>query len=605
MMLKLIIEDDENQIKVVRLLRDEITIGRKEGNTIRLTERNVSRKHARLFKKDDEIFLEDLGSYNGLKVNGIKISDPIEIDEGDKILIGDYTLMLKMDEAEKNPFEEMATIPVERLDQSEIDSANNAGNHVESPDGVHPDSPTVPIAVQDSEPLSSQDQIPSDKQAKIVVLTSSFQGTSFNITKNTIVLGRNRENDVFIDHQSLSAIHAKIEFDGFSYSIEDLGSKNGIRINGDDCHKMTLRKGDIIDLGHVRIRFVAPGEVYNYASESFNRDGTQSGNKKTLFIALGLVALAGLIFIFLFSSMFGKKKKSEETADTNKVDIVDLLKQLDTLKDGQKWDDAINRINDTLKIESITAKERNQLRHQLKFIKKEQEYQKKIVEIEKLLQNKKWADVLMKTKSIPKTSFYFSKGSTFIIKAKTSFLQNAVKASKTALEKKECTTIATFIKESAPFHFSKSELAPLNLLGEKCSNTKVANNAVPNTMKSTMTSPVMSPSMKSTVMKPVMKTSKTMKVTPSSMKTNSMKSKGGEDDYKAGLAAYRSGSYSRAVRKLKRAYSKTHSSKAAKYVGLAGCKSGKKSWAKWAYSRLGGGTKKLIKKLCKKKGINL
>src|SRR6185503_15470220 len=48
--LKLIIEDDEGRKTVVPFVRDEITIGRQEGNTIRLTERNVSRRHARLVK---------------------------------------------------------------------------------------------------------------------------------------------------------------------------------------------------------------------------------------------------------------------------------------------------------------------------------------------------------------------------------------------------------------------------------------------------------------------------------------------------------------------------------------------------------------------------
>ena len=40
--MKLIIEDDEGRKTVVPFARDEITIGRQEGNTIRLTERNVS-----------------------------------------------------------------------------------------------------------------------------------------------------------------------------------------------------------------------------------------------------------------------------------------------------------------------------------------------------------------------------------------------------------------------------------------------------------------------------------------------------------------------------------------------------------------------------------
>ena len=61
-MVKLIIEDDEGRKTVVPFARDEITVGRQEGNTIRLTERNVSRRHARLLKQDQQVMVEDLGS---------------------------------------------------------------------------------------------------------------------------------------------------------------------------------------------------------------------------------------------------------------------------------------------------------------------------------------------------------------------------------------------------------------------------------------------------------------------------------------------------------------------------------------------------------------
>ena len=53
-MFKLVIQDDEGKTTVVPLIRDEITIGRKEGNTIRLTERNVSRRHARIGRGERE-----------------------------------------------------------------------------------------------------------------------------------------------------------------------------------------------------------------------------------------------------------------------------------------------------------------------------------------------------------------------------------------------------------------------------------------------------------------------------------------------------------------------------------------------------------------------
>src|SRR4029079_2540512 len=96
-MYKLIIEDDEGKTTVVPLIRDEITIGRKEGNTIRLTERNVSRKHARLLKHNGSIFIEDVSSYNVIKLNGDRIDGRATVGEGDRIQIGDYQLALKLD----------------------------------------------------------------------------------------------------------------------------------------------------------------------------------------------------------------------------------------------------------------------------------------------------------------------------------------------------------------------------------------------------------------------------------------------------------------------------------------------------------------------------
>src|SRR6516165_6209435 len=98
-MYKLIIQDDEGKTTVVPLIRDEITIGRKEGNTIRLTERNVSRRHAKLLKQNGSVFIEDLTSYNGIKVNGDRIAGRAPVNEGDRIQIGDYQLALKLDKA--------------------------------------------------------------------------------------------------------------------------------------------------------------------------------------------------------------------------------------------------------------------------------------------------------------------------------------------------------------------------------------------------------------------------------------------------------------------------------------------------------------------------
>src|SRR6202521_3495011 len=116
--MKLIIEDDEGRKTVVPVVREEITIGRQDGNTIRLTERNVSRRHARLLKENGSLVIEDLGSYNGVRVNGEKITGPTKIKEGDLVEIGDYDLGIqgKFDtpmgnEAATKPPTRQTTIP--------------------------------------------------------------------------------------------------------------------------------------------------------------------------------------------------------------------------------------------------------------------------------------------------------------------------------------------------------------------------------------------------------------------------------------------------------------------------------------------------------------
>src|SRR6185436_9961849 len=91
-----------------------ITIGRKEGNTIRLTERNVSRRHARILRNNGEVQIEDLGSYNGIRVNNARIAERVNLRVSDQVQIGDYKLYLKAEGVEQ--VDDARTMPIERVD---------------------------------------------------------------------------------------------------------------------------------------------------------------------------------------------------------------------------------------------------------------------------------------------------------------------------------------------------------------------------------------------------------------------------------------------------------------------------------------------------------
>ncbi len=92
---KLIIEDDEGRRSVVPVDLGEVSIGRLEGNTIRLNERNVSRRHARLFRDNGSIVAEDLDSYNGVFINGDRIKGRHKVRDGDRLRVGDFQLELR------------------------------------------------------------------------------------------------------------------------------------------------------------------------------------------------------------------------------------------------------------------------------------------------------------------------------------------------------------------------------------------------------------------------------------------------------------------------------------------------------------------------------
>lgn len=92
---ELVLTEDAGMTTVVPVGDGEISIGRQSGNTIKLAERNVSRRHARLMRTGDAVAIEDLGSYLGLRVNGHPIARHATLRAGDEVRIGDCCLALR------------------------------------------------------------------------------------------------------------------------------------------------------------------------------------------------------------------------------------------------------------------------------------------------------------------------------------------------------------------------------------------------------------------------------------------------------------------------------------------------------------------------------
>ena len=71
---------------------DLVTIGRQASCTIVIADNNISRVHARFRAGDNTWTIEDLGSTNGTKVNGVLITEPTLLSHGQLIALGSLQL---------------------------------------------------------------------------------------------------------------------------------------------------------------------------------------------------------------------------------------------------------------------------------------------------------------------------------------------------------------------------------------------------------------------------------------------------------------------------------------------------------------------------------
>jgi ABC transport system ATP-binding/permease protein len=212
-MWKLCVVDDESNRTVVKLVRGDYSVGRAEDSTIRLTERNISRAHARIYREgDDEWQIEDKGSYTGSFVNGERVSGKRILEHGDTIQLGDYRLEL-MDEEQQ------------AVDAKALDAAVSAA------------------------------QLPD----RLVVVQGPSVGTIYPLVEHKLLIGRGEECQIALDDASVSRVHVEVLRTEHGLMILDQGSSNGLRINGADLPSAMLRSGDVVELGDVRLKFVPAG----------------------------------------------------------------------------------------------------------------------------------------------------------------------------------------------------------------------------------------------------------------------------------------------------------------------------------------------------------
>jgi pSer/pThr/pTyr-binding forkhead associated (FHA) protein len=160
--------------------------------------------------------------------------------------------------------------------------------------------------------------------SKLVIFLPDVGEVVHELTEAKVSVGRTEDNAIYINDASVSVHHAEFVLIGGEYALRDLGSTNGIRVNGKPVNEARLCPGDRIRFGSVEGVFepdakkasqpLPPREETLPASQSqrpsdfgnaspFTRKATKKDPVKTGALVAGGVALLVFLVALVYALM--------------------------------------------------------------------------------------------------------------------------------------------------------------------------------------------------------------------------------------------------------------------------------------------------------------
>src|SRR5262245_9637583 len=91
-----------------------------------------------------------------------------------------------------------------------------------------------------------------------------------------LVVGRDPMCDLSHDDALLSRRHAEFSAEGDEVLVRDLGSRNGLFVNGTRAAERSLKPGDVVQIGPLRVRYLATdGSVIALEPDDLDVGGTK------------------------------------------------------------------------------------------------------------------------------------------------------------------------------------------------------------------------------------------------------------------------------------------------------------------------------------------
>jgi len=94
----------------------------------------------------------------------------------------------------------------------------------------------------------------------------------FPLPSGVTVIGRRRSCDLRIPLMSVSKKHCQVHWDSGKLKIRDLGSRNGIQLNGQRVEEAEIKAGDWLQVGPLKFIFQIDGTPQNIQAPSSDKE---------------------------------------------------------------------------------------------------------------------------------------------------------------------------------------------------------------------------------------------------------------------------------------------------------------------------------------------
>jgi pSer/pThr/pTyr-binding forkhead associated (FHA) protein len=239
---KLVLKFEGSVLREVPVGAKEVSIGRSPDNGLVIDNPAISHYHARVFREDDRLMLEDFGSLNGTFVNGQRVK-MVHLKAGDSVLVGKHTIVVSESrEPERPPASDAPRAVAPKINETVMLDTKERRDFLEK----------VASAGESSQVAPARLKLPT-----LIVRKGKTDRKEYTLSDKLTVVGKSALATVkltgWFAPKAAVQINRRDDQGYYIGAADKVPSLNGHPI----AHPTKLAAGDTIDVAGVQLEFVS------------------------------------------------------------------------------------------------------------------------------------------------------------------------------------------------------------------------------------------------------------------------------------------------------------------------------------------------------------